>query len=138
MMVYDDEGRSVVCESWNVPADYVCLLAGGRGWKCGEFAVFRIPSFEVNVGECTRYVAYVEMCDYYSADDFEMIEPNVYTYSFGECLRLLFAGAPDGGFYGCDVFSDDEIREVLFSLGGERVVAAYESGVSLDDIFAGW
>ena len=136
MMVFDDdEQRSVFCQDWSVPADYVCLLAGCRDWKASNFAVFRVPSFEVNVGECVRYAAYCEMGEYFSADEFEMIEPDVWTFSFGDCLRQLFAGVSDGdAFYFCDKFTNDEVREVLCSLGGERAVAAYFSGVPLDDI----
>lgn len=139
MMVYDDEGRSVVCESWNVPADYVCLLAGGRGWKCGEFAIFQVPNCYVsNVGTCTRYFAYSEMDDYYSANEFSYIPPDVQASTFGECLRQLFAGIGDyDRLYFCEPFSDDEIRQVLFDLGGDGYVAAYERGIDLVDI-VGW
>lgn len=58
--------------------------------------------------------------------------PKFHWHTFAECLWQLFAGL----YY--EPFTDGEIRQVLFHLGGESAVSAYESGVPLDDVFAGW
>ena len=123
-MIIDNEK---LCSDWNVPEYLNCIVAGYTDFD-SPFGIFEITNFGVDVGEYREFWLFYDMPYFLSREQFEDIGPYAFP-TLEECLMYWFEH---------DELDAEDKWKVLIFVYGDKMRAAYDEGVPLADMLAGW